>query len=101
MFRPNWPSSGVYYVRSLLGCNVVCTALASVSYLCVVYDSVCGCLVCSYWVVSMLSCCPATYESKPRTSQWHPIPVAMDDVYAVIGDLYANRTAAIFLVLLW
>jgi hypothetical protein len=37
MFRPNWPSSGVYYVRLLLGCNVVFTASNSVSCLCVVY----------------------------------------------------------------
>jgi hypothetical protein len=35
IFRPNWPCSGVYYVRLLLGCNVVFTASASVSYLCV------------------------------------------------------------------
>jgi hypothetical protein len=64
MFRPNWPSSGVCYVRSLLGCNVVYTASASVSYLCVVYGSVCGCPVCSCWVVSQTHCALKCYLLK-------------------------------------
>jgi hypothetical protein len=56
MFRPNWPSSGVHYIRLLLSCNVVFTALASDSYFCcVVYGSVCGCLECSCWIMSVLS----------------------------------------------
>jgi hypothetical protein len=62
MFRPNWPSSGVYYVRLLLSCNVVFTASASGFLICVVrfvYGSVCGCPVCSCLVVSVLCYCPA------------------------------------------
>jgi hypothetical protein len=44
MFRPNWPSSSVYYVRLVLGCNVVFTASASVS-VCVLFICDVGCVM--------------------------------------------------------
>jgi hypothetical protein len=60
MFRPNWPSSGVYYVRLLLfAAMLLFTASAScfVYGWCVVYGFVCIFSACSCWVVSVLTCC--------------------------------------------